>query len=89
MIEKSINSKLSECVTYKYIPTTQNLDSICAKLSKESKTYAEYQKEQYKRFYDVKTYLDYNIEKMHNDYEEREKKRLFNEIVRIFKKEVK
>lgn len=89
MIEKSIKSKLSECVTYRYTPTTQNLDSICVKLSKEGKTYAEYQKEQYRRFYDVKTYLDYNIEKMHNDYEEREKKRLFNEIVRIFKKEVK
>lgn len=69
-----------------YIPSkTQNLDSICIQLEKEGKTYAEYQKDQYRAYYDVKSDLDFCIEKMHNDFEEREKKKIFNEIVKIFK----
>lgn len=89
MIEKHITSKLSECVKYTYTPTTQNLDEICALLRKEGKTYAEYQKERYKRLYDVKTGIEDDIELMHIQCDERQKKKIFNDIVKIFKKEVK
>lgn len=89
MIEKHITSKLSECVVYTYTPTTHNLDEICVKLQKEGKTYAEYQKEQYKRFYDVKTGIENDIELMHVQCYERQKKKIFNDIVKIFKKEVR
>ena len=80
MIEKHITSKLSECVKYTYTPTTQNLDEICALLRKEGKTYAEYQKERYKRLYDVKTGIEDKIEYMHFLAQERERKKLCNRI---------
>lgn len=89
MIEKKLASKLSECVIYAYNPQTQNLDSICVELQKEGKTYAEYQKERYKRFYDVKTGIENDIELMHVQCYERQKKKIFNDIVKIFKKEVR
>ena len=89
MIEKKIQSKLSECVKYTYIPTTHNLDEICVLLQKEGKTYAEWQKERYKRFYDVKTGIENDIELMHIQCYERQKKKIFNDIVKIFKKEVR
>lgn len=80
MIEKKITSKLSECVIYTYTPTTQNLDEICVLLEKEGKTYAEYQKDQYKRFYDVKTGIEDKIEMMHYKGQERERKKLCDKI---------
>ena len=81
---------MSDMYVTKFNPSkTHNLNEICALLRKEGKTYAEYQKERYKRLYDVKTNIECDIELMHIQCYEKKKKKVFNDIVKIFRKEVR
>lgn len=45
----------------KYTPKTSNLDAVCVQIAEEDITYAEYQKRQYRAFYDVKSTIKLDI----------------------------
>ena len=45
----------------KYTPKTSNLDAVCRQIAEEGITYAEYQKRQYRAFYDVKSTIKLDI----------------------------
>lgn len=45
----------------KYTPKTSNLDAVCSQIAKEGITYAEWQKRQYRAFYDVKSTIKLDI----------------------------
>lgn len=45
----------------KYTPKTSNLDAVCRQIAEEGITYAEWQKRQYKAFYDVKSTIKLDI----------------------------
>ena len=45
----------------KYTPKKSNLDAVCRQIAEEGITYAEYQKRQYRAFYDVKSTIKLDI----------------------------
>lgn len=47
-----------------HTPKTQNFASICAEIASSGKSYAEWQKEQYRTLYDVRTGIKERIKKL-------------------------
>ena len=45
----------------KYTPKKSNLDAVCRQIAEEGITYAEWQKRQYRAFYDVKSTIKLDI----------------------------
>ena len=71
----------------KYRHRKPNLDTLLTRLSKEGRSYADWQKEYYAPYYDVKSTIKMDIDLMHYDYLERLKRKSKekSDMIAVFK----